>query len=59
MNTTISKNQLISLRILALRAQGKDIREAMNSVLGAGAFEKLAEEIYDAHRAKAQTSVAA
>lgn len=45
------KNAEISRRILALVAQGVEIRAAVNAVLGAGTFEKIAADVYDALRA--------
>ena len=47
MNTT----QIISARILALVATGKDIRTAVDAVLGAGTYSKMASELYDSLRA--------
>lgn len=49
MNST-DKNQTISLRILALVLAGKTLAEAMDAVLGAGAYEKLTGELYEALR---------
>ncbi len=43
-------NPIISLRILALVATGKTIPEAMDAVLGAGAFEQIAGDVYDGLR---------
>ena len=51
MNTQLSAQ--ISARILALVATGHTIRAAFDAVLGAGAYSKMAGEIYDALRAKA------
>lgn len=47
------KNAAISAKILAEMANGKTLREAFDSVLGAGAFLKLAGEVYDEINAKA------
>jgi DNA integrity scanning protein DisA with diadenylate cyclase activity len=44
--------QKISARILALVAAGKDIRSAVDEVLGAGTSAKIAGDLYDALRAK-------
>lgn len=44
--------QVISLRILALVKSGMSEREAFDAVLGAGSFEKMASDLYDALRAK-------
>ena len=46
-------NAIISARILTLVQSGKTIPEAMDSVLGAGAFAKLAGEVYDGIKGKA------
>jgi hypothetical protein len=54
MTTTTEKNAAISAAILAHRAAGLPVRDAVNLVLGAGAFERLAGDLYDALRAKAQ-----
>lgn len=37
----------ITKRILLLVANGVDIREAVNKVLGAGNYEKLASDLHD------------
>ncbi len=49
----MTMTQKISARILAHVAAGKDIREAMDLVLGAGTFEKLAGELHTELRARA------
>ena len=49
--TSNEKNKIISARILAKVAEGMTIRQAVDFVLGAGVFEKLANEIYDTLRA--------
>lgn len=46
------KTKAISARILALVAQGKSVRTAVDEVLGAGTFERVAGEVYDELRAK-------
>lgn len=46
------KNAEISARILALRAAGMTIREAIDAVLGEGAYKQIAGDLYDALRAK-------
>lgn len=43
-------NQVISLRILALIKAGKSMEEAINEVLGEGAFQEIAGEVFDALR---------
>lgn len=48
----MNTNQIISLRILALVATGKDIKDAINEVLGQGQFEQIASDIYDALNSK-------
>jgi hypothetical protein len=47
----MTKNQIISARILKLVAEGYDVRTALDEVLGKGTFEKLAGDLYDALRA--------
>jgi len=47
-------NQKISLLILAHMASGKTHREAFDAVMGDGAWDKFAGELYDKLRAKAQ-----
>lgn len=49
----MTTNQKISAAILAHRANGKSVKEAIDAVLGAGTFEKLAGDLYDALNAKA------
>lgn len=44
----MTTNQKISLQLLTKIAAGMSVREAFNVVLGAGAFEKLAGDVYDA-----------
>lgn len=46
----MTKQQIISARILKLVAEGHDIRAAMDAVLGAGSFEKLAGDLWEAFR---------
>ena len=46
-----SKNQNISARITAKLSEGMTVEQAIDFVLGAGAFQKLAGEIYDTIRA--------
>lgn len=41
----------ISLRILTLVQEGFSVRDAFDAVLGAGAYEKLASDVYDQLRA--------
>lgn len=52
-NTTSNdnKNQIISARIAAKLAEGMTIQQAIDFVLGAGSFQKIASEIYDTLRA--------
>lgn len=45
-------NAKISARILAAIGNGATLREAFDAVLGAGSYEKMAGEIYDALRAE-------
>lgn len=46
-------NSLISARILAAQADGLDLPAALDKVLGAGTYARIACELYDALRAKA------
>lgn len=46
-------NAKISAAILAQVAAGMSLPEAFDSIIGPGAFSKLAGEVYDALRAKA------
>lgn len=43
----MNKTQIASAKILSLVSEGKTLSEAFDAVLGAGAFEKLAGEVYD------------
>lgn len=52
----IAKNAEISKRILDLVAQGKTAAEAVDAVLGAGTYRKLADEVYDELRRKSGMS---
>lgn len=45
-------NSLISVAILTRLADGQSMQEAMDAVLGAGTYAKLAGDVYDALRAK-------
>lgn len=47
----MNKNNIISARIIALVAGGMTVPAAVDAVLGAGTFAKLASELYDALRA--------
>lgn len=44
----MTKTQIISARLVTLVDKGMTIREAFDLVLGAGAYEKLAGEIWEA-----------
>jgi hypothetical protein len=50
--TAFNKNPQISAAILARVAAGASLPEAVDAVLGAGAYAKLAGDVYDALRAK-------
>jgi hypothetical protein len=50
--TRTETNAKISARILAAVGMGATLREAFDAVLGAGAFEKMAGEVYDALRSE-------
>lgn len=45
------KNQIISAKIAAHLAAGMTIQQAFDAVLGAGAYARVAREVYDALRA--------
>ena len=47
------KNVAISAKIIAAMQSGLDLQQAFDSVLGQGAYIKLAHEVYDELRAKA------
>ena len=47
-------NTKISARILILIQSGKTLPEAFDAVLGAGAYEKMAGEVYDALNARVE-----
>ena len=55
----INKNAEISRRIMALVNFGIPVRTAVDTVLGAGTYDRIVGEIYDAMRAKAGQEVAA
>lgn len=48
------KNAAISAKIIANVQAGMSVSEAYDAVLGAGAYVKMAGELYDALRAKQQ-----
>lgn len=48
-----TKSAAINNRVIAeYNSNGGDIREAIDTVLGAGSYAKMAGELYDALRAK-------
>jgi len=47
----MTKQQAISALILAQVAQGKSIKEAFDAVIGEGAYDRLAGEIWEAFQA--------
>lgn len=47
---TLTTNQVISARIVAKMAEGFDIAQAVDAVLGAGTYMKLATEVWEAAR---------
>lgn len=49
----MNKNAIISMKILAKMNDGLSVREAIDAVLGAGTFEQVAGDVYDALRAQA------
>jgi hypothetical protein len=50
----MTKNQAISAAILAKIAAGMTVQEAIDAILGAGTYERVAGEVYDALRARAR-----
>ena len=52
---TQDKKNILSSAILAQIAAGKTPREALDTVMGAGTFAKIVDEIYPALRARALT----
>lgn len=46
-------NALISARILAAQADGLDLPAAVDKVLGAGTYARIAGEVYDELRSRA------
>lgn len=52
-NKTDAKNTVISARIALHLAAGKPLPDAVDAVLGAGAYLAMAGQIYDALRARA------
>lgn len=51
--TTIAKNGMISAAIMLSRLDGASMHEAMDSVLGAGTYDRVARELHAGLRAKA------
>jgi hypothetical protein len=49
----MTKNQAISLMILAQVAEGKTIQQAFDAVIGEGAYKRLAGEVWEALQPKA------
>lgn len=49
----MNKNAIISTSILTKMAEGMDVAEAIDAVLGAGTYAKVTGEIYDELRSKA------
>jgi len=50
----MTKNAIISARILANIANGMTLPQAYDAVFGSGAYVKMAGEMYDALRAESQ-----
>ncbi len=48
----MSKQQIISAKILNEVNNGKSLKDAVNSVLGEGQYEKLANDVWKALKAK-------
>jgi hypothetical protein len=49
----MNKTQEISRRIIEKVSEGMTVKDAINAVIGAGTFERLASDLYDDLRAKA------
>lgn len=49
-------NALISVAVLTRMAEGQSAQDAIDAVLGAGAYKKLAGDVYDALRAKSEAA---
>lgn len=47
------RNAAVAARIAQRMSAGESIREAIDNVLGAGSFDRIASETYDALRARA------
>ncbi len=43
----MTKQQIISALILNARAEGASVKEAVDSILGAGAYDRLVGELYE------------
>lgn len=56
MKTPSQKNAMISGMIMARVQTGSTLTEAMNAVLGAGTFERIAGEVWDAMQASKQAA---
>jgi hypothetical protein len=48
----VDKNAIISLRILTLMAEGANVRDAIDAVLGEGTSKQMISDLYDQLRAK-------
>jgi hypothetical protein len=48
--TEVAKSQAIGLRIMAMVDGGVSVCDAVDAVIGAGSFQKLAGEVYDTLR---------
>jgi hypothetical protein len=48
----MDKNAIISLRILNLMAEGANVRDAIDAVLGEGTSKQMISDLYDQLRAK-------
>ena len=48
----MNKDQIISAKILTAMASGMELQAAFDSVLGEGAYMKIASDLYDTLRAK-------
>lgn len=55
--TTEQKNAALSLRILLKMSEGMTPDQALDAVLGAGTFQRIAGEVYDQLRAEPQPTL--
>jgi hypothetical protein len=54
MTATTNGTAKVAARVAALIAQGQTAAQAIDAVCGAGTYDRLAGEVYDALRARAE-----